>query len=153
MNNRIRRNRSLVARRNAACTERIIKPLPGLAYYINPDTGALPTGAELPLNDILFIGNDIENTDTATLRLNNGVYNVTFSATAVPTVDGLVALTVQQNGNATNISIQHTAQANNRHALGATGIVVAVTDNTLVSLRNTGVTAAFLFVNLVIEKI
>lgn len=153
MGSRIRRNRGISVRRGNVCTERIIKPLPGLAYYINDNTGVLSQGAELVLDDILFLGNDIENADSAETRLNDGVYKISFSAVAVPSENGVVSLSVYLNGNATNLVSAQTAAQNSENALSATGIVVAVTDNTLISLRNTGVSAAFLFVNLVIQKI
>lgn len=153
MGSRIRRNRGIPIRRNNVCTERIIKPLPGLAYYINENTGVLSQAAELTLNDILFLGNDIENADSTEVRLNDGVYKISFSAVAVPSENGVVSLSVYLNGNTTNIVTAQTASQNSENALSATGIVVAVTDNTLISLRNSGVSAAFLFVNLVIQKI
>lgn len=152
MANRACRNRALSNRRNG-CIERIVKPLPGLAYFTNNDTGVLPTAAELPLDDILFLGKNIENAENSAKRLDNGVYKITFSAVAVPSQDGAVSLSVILNGNATNIVSAQTATQNTKNALSASGIVVAVTNNTLISLRNTGVDTAFLFVNLVVHKI
>lgn len=153
MGSRIRRNRGVPVRRGNVCTERIVKPLPVLAYYINENTGVLSQGAELAMDDILFLGNDIENVGSTEIRLNDGVYKISFSAVAVPSENGVVSLSIYLNGNTTNIVSAQTAAQNSENALSATGIAVAVTDNTLISLRNSGVSSAFLFVNLIIQKI
>lgn len=153
MGSRIRRSRVSPIRRNNVCTERIIKPLPGLAYYVNENTGVLEQAADLALDDILFLSSNIENSDSVAIRLNDGVYHISFSAIAVPAENGVVSLSIFLNGNPTNIESAQTAAQNSENALSATGIVVAVTDNTFISLRNSGVSSAFLSVNLVIQRI
>lgn len=152
MGNRLRRNAFPIQRNR--CVNREVNTVPDLAYYNNTAAGAISQTNSIPINELLLLGNNIETASAISLRLNNGVYDISFSVVAVPTEDGTSSVTLFADNDATNITSTFSSIANNSYTLSARGIYVSTNNSVHLRLINTSLSAQqFSSLNFVVNKL
>lgn len=147
--NRIRRSCPPRVRRNV-CTQRIVNEAPSVAYF----TGEAASGDRLPLSGVLFLGDGAELISDDTIRLNDGVFEVSWSASVrVDEGSAVAGLGIYVDSYPTNIRSECAPPPDGVCALSAVGIIVAVTNNTLITLNSLDPAAEFSYINLIVKKL
>lgn len=136
------------------CVKKEVHEIPNIAYYTNQNTSSINRNNVIPLNEILLLGDAITTVGATSIRLNNGVYEISFSLVGMSNEAGIGSVTLFSNDSPTNISSSQSLQNDGFHALSAIGIYVSVNNSEELRLVNTSTVAQeFSSLNLVIKKI
>lgn len=149
-----RGRRNVAAVRRCECINREVNIVPDVAYYINQNTGNINPNNALPIIEVLLLGNNITTSSPYSVRLNNGVYDISFSVISTSVEEGISGVTLYAEDTPTNIASAESSFAGGSSALSARGIYVSTNNSVELRLVNTSTSVQqFSFLNFVIKRI
>ncbi len=138
------------------CVHKEAHEIPNLAYYTNQISAIININNGIPLNEVLLLGDAIKTVGATSVRLDNGVYDISFTLVSSTNAvgSGISSVTLFSNESPTNISASQSFCEGGVHSLSARGIYVSTNNSEELRLINTSTNAQqFSSLNLVIQKI